>query len=232
MHDTFFEEIDSEGRHMYCRETNLLRKGPRTLNIVDEVEVEEKKNQIEEEKKGQEDMSYEDYVKMFADHIEGKAEPREIVDSDDEVASKQSPSKKGGATVKPTTPKKEEDKSKKEDSKSRNEYGSEATNSMNKTGTSFNKEEAKENLKYTIPETCYIKIAKKLKIEKLDAKYNLCSHPFPLVEGEMILFQPKKEDQTQKLYDITYRDYSLCKRLETSVKPVTAASLSKKKDRK
>ena len=29
---------------------------------------------------------------------------------------------------------------------------------------------------------------KKLKIEKLDAKYHLCAHPFPLVEGEMILF--------------------------------------------
>ena len=66
---------------------------------------------------------------------------------------------------------------------------------MNKTGMSFDKETIKgDKLKYNIPESCYLSMKKKLKIEKLDAKYNLCVHPFPLVEGEMILFQPKKED--------------------------------------
>jgi len=71
---------------------------------------------------------------------------------------------------------------------------------------------------------------KKLKIDKLDNRYVLLSHPYPLVEGQLILFQPKKEDQKEK-DDIIYRDYSLCKRIETAPKP-EKTSLSKKKKTK
>lgn len=38
-------------------------------------------------------------------------------------------------------------------------------------------------------------IPKDAKIEKLEAKYLLMAHPFPALEGEMLLLQPKKEDQ-------------------------------------
>ena len=58
---------------------------------------------------------------------------------------------------------------------------------------------------------------KKVKIEKLEEKFNLCSHPFPQISGEMLVFRPRKEDQNEK-DSIIYRDYSLRKRLPTSEK--------------
>ena len=53
------------------------------------------------------------------------------------------------------------------------------------------------------------------RIEKLDEDYILAAHPFPQIEGEMILFQINPQDQDDK--DImVYDDYSLRKRLPTS----------------
>jgi len=56
---------------------------------------------------------------------------------------------------------------------------------------------------------------KKVKIEKLEEKFNLISHPFPQISGEMLVFRPRKEDQNEKDF-IVYRDYSLRKRLPTT----------------
>ena len=39
--DSFFEEVEELGRQLYIRRTNLQREDGRTLNIVDEIEVEE-----------------------------------------------------------------------------------------------------------------------------------------------------------------------------------------------
>ena len=71
--------------------------------------------------------------------------------------------------------------------------------------------------KYEIPEKCHLSMLKKVKIEKLEEKFNLVSHPFPQIAGEMLIFRPRKEDQTEK-DSIIYRDYSLRKRLPTSEK--------------
>lgn len=57
-----------------------------------------------------------------------------------------------------------------------------------------------------------VSFAKSLRIEKLEAKYLLLAHPYPSFEGEMILCQPKKDDQNDKDV-IVFRDYSLRKRL-------------------
>ena len=85
--------------------------------------------------------------------------------------------------------------------------------------------------KFSIPETCHVPLKKKLKIDKLDNKYVLLSHPFPLIEGELILLQPKKEDQKEK-EEIIYRDYSLCKRIETAPKPEKSTLAKRKKAKK
>ena len=69
-----------------------------------------------------------------------------------------------------------------------------------------------ENLKFEIPDSCRQNFTKNSKIEKLDAKYLLLAHPYPQLEGEMLVLQPKKEDQTDKDW-VTYRDYSLRKRM-------------------
>lgn len=68
---------------------------------------------------------------------------------------------------------------------------------------------------------------KGVKIEKLDAKFLLVSHPFPQIEGEMLIFQPKKDDQSEEDL-IVYRDYSLRKRIPTEEKKATTLSKKKK----
>lgn len=72
---------------------------------------------------------------------------------------------------------------------------------------------------------------KKVLIEKLPAKYFLASHPYPKLEGEMIIFKPRKEDQDPEDKSvIIYRDFSLRKRIETMPKSnYTTENLAKKK---
>ena len=54
------------------------------------------------------------------------------------------------------------------------------------------------------------------KIADLEKKFVLLSHPTPIVEGEMIVFQPFDQDQIDEQL-IMYRDYSLRKRYPTQV---------------
>lgn len=80
----------------------------------------------------------------------------------------------------------------------------------------------------------------------MHAKYFLASHPYPKIDGEMIIYKPKKSDQPTKEKDdkedkkskkssgkvdvIHYRDYSLRKRIETTVnKPSTGIGGGKKR---
>lgn len=85
------------------------------------------------------------------------------------------------------------------------------------------------NFKFDLPDSCFISMMKGVKIEKLDSKFYLVSHPYPQVEGEMLVFQPKKDDQSEEDL-IVYRDYSLRKRIPTEEKK--ASALSKKKQTK
>jgi len=82
---------------------------------------------------------------------------------------------------------------------------------MNNTKEGF---DVKDDIKFDLPDTCFAFLMKGCKISKMQKKFKLLSHPYPLVEGEMILFQPLKQDQYDKnLY--VYRDYSLKKRIHT-----------------
>ena len=86
----------------------------------------------------------------------------------------------------------------------------------------------KDDYKYEIPQDCIISILKGNKIEKLAQKYALLSHPYPMVEGEMIIIQPQKQDQ----YDpqvVVFRDYSLRKRLPTKPRPKKVSTYQQKK---
>jgi hypothetical protein len=89
-----------------------------------------------------------------------------------------------------------------------------------------------EQLKYEIPESCHLKLSKGLKVEKYDGKYLLVAHPHAFYEGEMLLVQPKKSDQSDK-DTILLRDYSLRKRIPTHravQKPKEMLKEQKKKD--
>ena len=89
------------------------------------------------------------------------------------------------------------------------------SNSMNKSKTDMNV--TMENFKFEIPESCHVGMMKKTLIEKLEAKYLLVANPYPQIEGQMMIFLPKKADQKESDV-IMYRDYSLRKRIETASK--------------
>ena len=71
------------------------------------------------------------------------------------------------------------------------------------------------SFKWNLPTSCFITLMKRILIDKLPGKYFIASHPYPRIEGQLFVLQPKKEDQASK-DSIIYRDYSLRKRLETS----------------
>ncbi len=226
--DAFFEHYEEQGSLFQLRRTNLQRDDGRTLNIVDEIEVEEQQErevQIEEEKK---DIPFNVFKDSMAGHIEGTAaNDREAQDSQGEEAEdgkksvKVSVSKKGSVMNRTgsafdgdrSIDNINDAKSKRSSKRSTLDKSQYQNMSLNKMADSF---------KFVIPESCHISMMKKVLIEKMEAKYFLASHPFPKLEGEMIICKPKKNDQTQGKEVIIYRDYSLRKRIETT--PQTANS--------
>ena len=74
-----------------------------------------------------------------------------------------------------------------------------------------------DNFKFEIPDSCQLSMIKKVLIEKMAGKFFLASHPYPKIEGEMIIFKPKKDKSVKDI--IFYRDFSLRKRIDTSAKP-------------
>jgi uncharacterized glyoxalase superfamily protein PhnB len=54
-------------------------------------------------------------------------------------------------------------------------------------------------------------------IHELDDNYFMVAHPFPQMEGELILYQPRKGTGDKKM--LTFRDFSLKKRVKTTPKP-------------
>lgn len=48
--------------------------------------------------------------------------------------------------------------------------------------------------KYELPEECFVSMVKKVKIEKLEDKFNLLAHPLPQISGEMLILRTRKED--------------------------------------
>lgn len=89
--------------------------------------------------------------------------------------------------------------------------------------------DGKQEFMYDLPPTCKLEIPKLNRIEKLDEDYVLCAHPFPQMEGEMLLFQIIPNEQESK-EAIIYNDYSLRKRIVTVQKPARMSALQKKQE--
>ncbi len=98
--------------------------------------------------------------------------------------------------------------------KSISQGGRSAANSMNNTKEGFGA--GGDDWKTEIPDSCLLTFMKGNKIADLEKKFVLLSHPTPIVEGEMIMFQPFDQDQIDEQL-IMYRDYSLRKRYPTQV---------------
>ena len=179
-------------------------------------------------------MTFEEFMEQFTSHIDGTAtNEREAHDSEDEVpvvdeAAKKSSRKPGTGASKSKHDQMnrtsshfngeassvENDRKTVSRSKKSNMETSkhQSMSVLNKTNGSF---------KFELPQTCMVSMMKKVLIEKMEGKYFLASHPYPKLEGEMIIFKPKKGDQNNGKDVIVYRDFSLRKRVETSVKSAT-----------
>ncbi len=180
----------------------------RTLHIVDELEEREKMQKALEEAEAKKDLSYEEFLTRYGDMIEGK------------VGGASHKEERYSSHSRPVTGHREDDgksEAGKSDHMKRSQANKSAmskgshTNSMNNTKDGF---DVKDDLKYDIPDTCFLILMKGNKISKLEKKFKLLAHPYPLLEGEMIMFQPLKQDQYDKTL-MVYRDYALRKRIPT-----------------
>lgn len=97
--DSFYRPTEENGTIFMLRRTDLQRDNGRTLNIVDEIEIEAAQNIAEQEEEETKDLTYEDFLAKFTAHIEGTAtNEREAIESGDESPEKKSTiaaSKKG-----------------------------------------------------------------------------------------------------------------------------------------
>jgi hypothetical protein len=100
--------------------------------------------------------------------------------------------------------------------------------SQRSAGQSSNGSVDKESYKYDLPNTCKLEILKLNRIEKLEDEYVLLAHPYPQMEGEMLLLQTNAADQQDKQL-LVYRDYSLRKRLISPSNPERPSAFQKKK---
>lgn len=191
-------------------------------------------------------MTFEAFLEQFTAHIEGTAaNEREAHESADEGVEEQkkssgkagTQSKKGTDAMNRTSSHYVNDADSVENEKksmiSKNTKKSNLDTS--KYGSILSKTD--QNFKYEIPPSCMVSMMKKVLIEKMSGKFFLASHPYPKIEGEMIIFKPKKGDQTQGKDVIVYRDFSLRKRVEFVAKAPTndmakKAAAGKKKDDK
>jgi hypothetical protein len=183
--DAFFEKENEQDSLFYTRRTNLFRE-ERTMHIEDEAAIAKKLQREQELAEASRDPTYEEFKFKYEDHIEGKAPNLRTARQSnfgDEAKSTRSKSIKGKSRKVMSQSGVDED----DDAKS-----SKSKKADQETADQINKE--LEALKYELPHGCMVNIAKATRIEKLEAKYLLIAHPFPVFEGEMILCQPKKED--------------------------------------
>ena len=212
------------------RRTELQREGGRVLEIEDEVEVAEKAKVEKEAIEAAKDMDFSEFKEKYLDHIEGRAENTrnrgEDSEEGEDAVQISSAKNKGKENLATSSQMNVTGRS----SSHANQSKAPASRQSQMRSQQSNRSGATDLYKYEIPEKCHLSMLKKVKIEQLEEKFKLISHPFPQISGEMLVFRPRKEDQTEK-DSIIYRDYSLRKRLPTSEKTTQSLveQLNKKK---
>eukprot|EP00347_Sterkiella_histriomuscorum_P001454 403371978 len=235
--EAFFTEEKDRGTQFYVRRADFMQDKRYKL-VIDEIEERLKAQKIFEEEEAKRDMTYEEFLGKYIDHIEGKVDAdarsgnRPLTADDNQDVPAQASAKNQSALANQSN-QFEENKGEDEIQK--------ATEKLNESNISRGKSRgedqlnkskdsilSKDDYKFEIPQDCIMSIIKGNQIHKLSKKYLLLSHPQPKIEGEMILFQPLKQDQ----YDpqvVVYRDYSLRKRLATRPRPKKLSSYQQKK---
>lgn len=187
--DSFFhEELDS-GMLFQVRRSNFL-SGRRTLNIIDEFEEREKVQRAFEEAEAKRDMSYEEYLGKYQDMIDGKnlGKWKEAGQVSGEGGDATGGPPRSQHASRPVTGH-EDAKSDNGSKKAKSNGNKSGLNSMNATKDGFGDYNRNPEA-FELPNSCLLSFLKGNKITDLQKSYVLLSHPFPLMDGEMILFQP------------------------------------------
>jgi hypothetical protein len=190
--DKFFAK-ESEGGHIfYVRRSDIHSYAGRCKDVEDEEAVERAIQQEAEQAELRRDATFDEFKAKYEDHIEGKA-PNDRLDRvsnfGDDNKSTRSKSAKGGARGKSAA------SGRGEEADDQSKSGLTSSKSA-KSGLAHQEEINKQfdEEKMALPESCFVLFPKGTKIEKLEAKYVLVAHPFPQIEGEMLIIQPKKDD--------------------------------------
>lgn len=179
--DSFYTQEFDNGVSFFVRRTNLLREDAnkkftarRMINVPD-YELEEKKKKDEEAAaKANEDLSWESFLKSYTRHIEKKVDPmirtanRKERDfgwepADDEAVEINTKKSKTSKTV-----------------------------SRDETNSSKMSIIPDSELKI-VPDDCQFSFLRKNIVSELSNDYLMVNHPFPTIEGEMLIFQNNLE---------------------------------------
>lgn len=116
-------------------------------------------------------MNYEEFKTKFEDHILGRATNDRGGGSDDEEEEAPVAGSKAGGEVKSAL---QSSSSRAPSRTGMSASRASAMRSQKSTGTGIS-----DLYKYDIPEACHLSMMKKVKIEKLEEKFLLVSHPYP-----------------------------------------------------
>ena len=133
-----------------------------------------------EEKEAARDRTYEEFLEMFKDHIEGNRSAEERVGNRPGTAEAREEREEAAA--------KERTTESVEGSRKYQSIGSQGQASASESKRS-SKRGDKTDPKYDIPKTCYLRMPAKQVVRELDDGFVLLAHPYPQLEGEMLLVQ-------------------------------------------
>ena len=151
----------------------------RYFDIPDEMALRQEKMAAVEEKEAQRDRTFEEFLEMFKDHIEGKCDPSARVGD------------------RPGTAEGKEEKGADRERNNESVEGSRKYQSIGSQGRGSAASESKQSsqrqtgkgseAKYDLPKTCKLTLPAKQKVRDLDDGFMLLAHPYPQIEGEMLL---------------------------------------------
>jgi hypothetical protein len=159
----------------------------RTLHILDEIEEKLKSDLAFQEMETKRDMTYDEFMTQYLDHIEGKVDP-DLRQDRPTTAEDGSPEKQPAQE----DARAEEDEENKLDKSVLSKTSKKSRESKDLTQEQI---DLKDDMYHNLTDRCYLNLIKGCRIEKLDKKFILVAHPYPSIEGEMLLFQPNKADQ-------------------------------------
>mmetsp|Transcript_21639 Transcript_21639/g.20756 ORF Transcript_21639/g.20756 Transcript_21639/m.20756 type:complete len:137 (+) Transcript_21639:354-764(+) len=136
-------------------------------------------------------MTFDEFLNKYQEHIEGKIEANE---GGRPITAEGGGSKGDNWEVKMSEDKQEELKLEEGEGQEQETIEKESLNLSKSRQKNDDMNKSKESTisntdyKFEIPESCYMHIMKGNAIEKLTKKFYLIAHPYPLIEGEMLMF--------------------------------------------